>query len=51
MLTPRSSIGAHRSGRISLDYRLREATHMREGVLDLLKDLEDNLHEGWSYYS
>ena len=42
------NVGAHRLGRVSLDYRLRDALHMRESVLDLLKDQDDNIHEGWS---
>ena len=45
------NVGAHRSGRVSLDYRLREAAHMRDSVLDLLKDLEDNINEGQSHTS
>lgn len=46
------NVGAHRSGRISLDYRLREAANMRDSVLELLKDLGDNIREGWfiSYF-
>ena len=40
------NVGAHRSGRVSLDYRLREATSLRDSVLELLKDLGDNLQEG-----
>ena len=40
------NVGAHRSGRISLDYRLREAASMRDSVLELLKDLGDNIREG-----
>ena len=39
------NVGAHRHGRISLDYRLREAAHMRESVLEFLKELEANLTE------
>ena len=40
------NVGAHRFGRVSLDYRLREAASMRDSVLELLKDLEDNIREG-----
>ena len=40
------NVGAHRSGRISLDYRLREAANMRDSVLELLTDLGDNIREG-----
>ena len=37
---------AHRRGRVSLDYRLREATHMRQRAIDLLDDLNSSLQEG-----
>lgn len=40
------NIGAHRNGRSSLDYRLRDASHLRDLVLRLLGDLETTLHEG-----
>ena len=40
------NVAAHRSGRISLDYRLREAANMRDSVLELLTDLGDNIREG-----
>ena len=33
------NIGAHRSGRVSLDRRLGEASHVREKVTMLLGDL------------
>lgn len=33
-----SNIGAHRSGRSSLDYRLRDASHIQKRVLELLED-------------
>ncbi|KAL8791920.1 MAG: hypothetical protein Q9195_005496 [Heterodermia aff. obscurata] len=39
------NVGAHRSGRISLDYRLREAASMRDSVLELLDDLRNNIQE------
>lgn len=42
------NVGAHRSGRVSLDYRLREAEKMRQQVTNLLNDLESNLREGGS---
>lgn len=41
-----ANVGAHRSGRVSLDYRLREASHMRQSVLELLDDLKENLSDG-----
>lgn len=33
------NIGAHRKGKSSLDYRLREASHIRDRVIDLLRNL------------
>ncbi|KAF2126814.1 hypothetical protein P153DRAFT_70755 [Dothidotthia symphoricarpi CBS 119687] len=39
------NIGAHRSGRSSLDHRLREASHIRDQVLELLRDLITVLQE------
>jgi hypothetical protein len=41
-----SNIGAHRSGRRSLDHRLRDASHLREHVLRLLSGLAENLGDG-----
>jgi hypothetical protein len=41
-----SNIGAHRSGRSSLDYRLRDASHIQKRVLELLEDLNRSLEEG-----
>lgn len=38
--------GAHRSGRVSLDHRLREASHLREELIKLLGKLNKNLEEG-----
>ncbi|KAL1636600.1 hypothetical protein SLS56_001185 [Neofusicoccum ribis] len=35
------SIGAHRKGRSSLDYRLRDASHIKKKVQTLLEDLND----------
>lgn len=46
-----ANLGAHRSGRVSLDYRLREASHMRQSVLELLNDLEENLSDGRKPFS
>jgi hypothetical protein len=39
------NIGAHRRGKASLDYKLREASHIRIRVLELLQNLESVLHE------
>lgn len=35
------NIGAHRKGRSSLDYRLRDASHIKKKVQTLLEDLND----------
>ena len=40
------NIGAHRKGRSSLDYRLREASHIRDQVVRLLGDLLDAFQDG-----
>ena len=40
------NIGAHRIGRSSLDYRLRDASHIRKRVVSLLEDLKEILQEG-----
>jgi hypothetical protein len=39
------NIGAHSRGRASLDYKLREASHIRIRVLELLQSLESVLRE------
>ena len=38
--------GAHRTGRVSLDYRLREASHIYEELTMLLEELNKDLEEG-----
>lgn len=38
--------GAHRSGRVSLDHRLREASHLHEELTKLLGELHQDLEEG-----
>ena len=40
------NVGAHRSGKSSLDHRLREAPKMRSSVFLLLQDVERFLAEG-----
>ena len=40
------NIGAHQIGRVSLDHRLREAVHVKEQVIKLLRYLHENLDEG-----
>ncbi|KAK1836523.1 hypothetical protein QBC39DRAFT_338304 [Podospora conica] len=42
------NIGAHRNGRSSLDYRLREASHIRAQVIRLLEDLRETLQDATS---
>lgn len=39
------NIGAHKKGRSSLDYRLREASHLRDRIVSLLQDLANVLKE------
>ncbi len=39
------NLGAHQNGRASLDYRLREAPHLQEQVVYLLKDLSQSLQD------
>ncbi|KAF4971404.1 hypothetical protein FZEAL_9855 [Fusarium zealandicum] len=39
------NIGAHKSGRRSLQYRLRDASHLQKQVLALLKDLSELLED------
>jgi hypothetical protein len=39
------NMGAHRRGRASLDYKLREASHIRDRVVELLQNLEAVLRE------
>ena len=38
--------GAHQSGRVSLDHRLREASHVHTKLVQLLWDLKKALDEG-----
>ena len=38
--------GAHRTGRVSLDYRLREAPHIHAELTELLGELQKDLEEG-----
>jgi len=38
--------GAHRTGLVSLDHRLREAPDIHEEVSELLEELNSNLGEG-----
>lgn len=39
------NLGAHQSGRASLDYRLREAPHLHDQVIYLLEDLSQSLQD------
>ncbi|KAI8950036.1 hypothetical protein F4801DRAFT_590656 [Xylaria longipes] len=45
------NIGAHRTGRSSLDYRLRDSSHLHTQVMTLLDDLITSLHEVHSILS
>ncbi|KAI0869699.1 hypothetical protein GGS24DRAFT_478076 [Hypoxylon argillaceum] len=45
------NIGAHRTGRRSLDYRLRDSSHLQTQVLRLLDDLVTSLNEVHSILS
>jgi hypothetical protein len=40
------NIAAHRKGRRSLEYRLRDATHLKVETHNLLKALQDSLADG-----
>ena len=40
------NMGAHRVGKMSLDYKLKEASHIRDTVLELLEELDESLTEG-----
>ena len=40
------NIGAHHTGRRSLDHRLRDASHLQEHVLKLLSSLMQSLSDG-----
>lgn len=40
------NIGAHQTGRSSLDYRLRDASHIKLRVIRFLNDLQEQLVEG-----
>ena len=44
------NVGAHRTGHLSLDYRLREATRVKQLVVELLKDLTTALQDGLLLY-
>ncbi|KAF5546497.1 zinc finger transcription factor ace1 [Fusarium mexicanum] len=39
------NIGAHKKGRSSLDHRLRDASHIRNQVVELLEDLRGSLQD------
>lgn len=42
--------GAHRTGGGSLDYRLREASHLHKDLVELLRELNKHLGEGDSSF-
>lgn len=43
--------GAHRTGRVSLDHRLREVPDIHEEISELLEELSSNLGEGRAHHS
>ena len=45
-LTFLSNIAAHKTGRSSLDFRLRDATPLRDRIVGLLRDMEYLIREG-----
>ena len=40
-----ANIGAHQTGQSSLDFRLRDASHISKQVTDLLRDLDQSLND------
>ena len=44
------NLAAHRKGWMSLHYRLRQATHVRQGAIEILDDLHGYLRNGQSQY-
>lgn len=42
------NIGAHHTGRRSLDYRLRDTSNLRKQAIDLLEDMAQALEDGKS---
>lgn len=44
-----ANIGAHHRGQRSLDYRLRDASHIRQRVLQFLSKLQSSLAEGKAF--
>ena len=40
-----ANIGAHQTGQSSLDFRLRDASHISKQITKLLRDLEQSLHD------
>ncbi|KAI1120638.1 hypothetical protein F5Y10DRAFT_257954 [Nemania abortiva] len=45
------NIGAHKKGRSSLDWRLRDASHLKTLVVDLLTDLKSTLQDALSVFN
>lgn len=41
-----ANAGAHRSGRVSLDHRLREAPHVHSRVSELIEEIQEDLENG-----
>jgi hypothetical protein len=40
-----ANVGAHREGKMSLDHKLREASHIREKIIEMLVELQHSLNE------
>ncbi|KAI9150003.1 HET-domain-containing protein [Paramyrothecium foliicola] len=40
-----ANIGAHKTGRASLEFRLRDASHLRKQVVDILEDINELLRD------
>ncbi|KFA54857.1 hypothetical protein S40293_10134 [Stachybotrys chartarum IBT 40293] len=46
-----ANIGAHKTGRSSLEFRLRDASHLQRQAIDLLEDLGQSLHDARDIFS
>ena len=46
-----SNIGAHKRGQSSLDFRLRDAAHIRDAVLSMLGDLQELITDSTSTWN
>ncbi|KAL8866472.1 MAG: hypothetical protein Q9198_008876 [Flavoplaca austrocitrina] len=46
-----ANVGAHQTNQPSLDYRLRDSSHIREQIIKLLDELMKRLHEAGSTFN